>query len=217
MLLKKEHLRTATWKTLQEDDVAALYLFFLIKPPKKSWKAFLLGFQTPVHIFGVSHARIWCTVSFLHLSPIINVSLAEDHSTPQSIPMKSLLFPQAVNTLLFYISQSKEWYLLASWTWTCLLLLLCSFGIYKFTSYVGSYAWSSNASQVVNILLKLVETNTGSTSIKINSYCITENVICVFQDNEPMELALKSFPSYRSASGSLCSVLLSHQVLYKEP
>ena len=131
--------------------------------------------------------------------------------------MKSLLFPQAVNTLLFYISQSKEWYLLASWTWTYLLLLLCSFGIYKFTSYVGSYAWSSNALQVVNILLKLVEINTGSTSIKINSYCITENVICVFQDNEPMELALKSFPSYRSASGSLCSVLLSHQVLYKEP
>lgn len=48
-----------------------------------------------------------------------------------------------------------------------MLLLLCSFGIYVFASCVGSYTQPSNALQVANILLKLVEINTGGTSIKI--------------------------------------------------
>lgn len=98
-----------------------------------------------------------------------------------------------------------------------MLLLLCSFGIYVFASCVGSYTQPSNALQVANILLKLVEINTGGISIKILTIFKKKKVICIFQDNEPMLIALKSSPSYRSASRSPCSVLLSHQVVYKEP
>lgn len=47
--------------------------------------------------------------------------------------------------------------------------------------------------------------------------CIKENIICVFQDNKPMEFVLKSFPVYRNASKSSPLLLLSPTVLHKEP
>jgi len=47
--------------------------------------------------------------------------------------------------------------------------------------------------------------------------CVKENIICVFQDNKPVEFASKSSPSRRSASKSSPLVLPSPTALYKEP
>ena len=47
--------------------------------------------------------------------------------------------------------------------------------------------------------------------------CIKENIMCVFQDNKPVEFVLKFFPICRSASKSSPLHLLSPTVLYKEP
>lgn len=50
--------------------------------------------------------------------------------------------------------------------------------------------------------------------------CTKENIICVFQDNKPLEFASKSFPSCTSASKSpplLLPSLPSPTELYKEP
>lgn len=43
-----------------------------------------------------------------------------------------------------------------------------------------------------------------------------ENIICVFQDNKPVEFILKFFPVHRSASKSSPLLLSSPTVLYKE-